>query len=130
MPIQHSSNFRNRMIGNTIALLEIAQERMMEVISGDTQKYVDVLFTSANLFAQEVEELRKDVDSKDSIIKALRADLDGTCRTVDGLRGEGLDLQVSNERLTRRVNELLKEVQILEERNHNQAIMLARKDRN
>lgn len=86
MPIQHSSNFRNRMIGNTIALLEIAQERMMEVISGDTQKYVDVLFTSANLFAQEVEELRKDVDSKDSIIKALRADLDGTCREVERLR--------------------------------------------
>ena len=86
MPIQHSSNFRNRMIGNTIALLEIAQERMMEVISGDTQKYVDVLFTSANLFAQEVEELRKDVDSKDSIIKALRADLDGTSREVERLR--------------------------------------------
>lgn len=96
MPIQHSSNFRNRMIGNTIALLEIAQERLMEVISGDTQKYVDVLYTSANIFAQEVEELRKDVDSKDAIIAELRRDLDGMSNELDYWRNRATKAEAKN----------------------------------
>ena len=45
-------------------------------------------------------------------------------------QGETIDLlEYKNKILREQVDSLLKEVQILEERNHNQAIMLSRKDR-
>lgn len=61
MSIQHSSNFQNRTMRTMISLLEISKERLMEVVPSDKQNHVDVLFTSANLFAQEIEELQKEV---------------------------------------------------------------------
>lgn len=60
---QHSSNFRSPMIQSTIAVLEMTRERLMESLSRDTDKQLlDCLFGSANLFAQEVETLQREVD--------------------------------------------------------------------
>lgn len=69
----------------------------MEVVPSDKQNHINVLFTSANLFAQEIEELQKKVDTlsleeyknkilsemvdeRDVIITNLRKDLDGMVR--------------------------------------------------
>lgn len=97
MSIQHSSNFQNHMMRTMISLLEISKERLMEVVPADKQNHINVLFTSANLFAQEIEELQKKVDTlsleeyknkilsemvdeRDVIITNLRKDLDGMVR--------------------------------------------------
>lgn len=97
MSIQHSSNFQNRTMRTMISLLEISKERLMEVVPSDKQNHINVLFTSANLFAQEIEELQKKVDTlsleeyknkilsemvdeRDVIITNLRKDLDGMVR--------------------------------------------------
>lgn len=71
MNIQHSSNFQNRTMRTMISLLEISKERLMEVVPSDKQKHVDVLFTSANLFAQEIEVLQKEVDRLNSLNKTM-----------------------------------------------------------
>lgn len=71
MSIQHSSNFQNRTMRTMISLLEISKERLMEVVPSDKQKHVDVLFTSANLFAQEIEVLQKEVDRLNSLNKTM-----------------------------------------------------------
>jgi len=71
MSIQHSSNFQNHMMRTMISLLEISKERLMEVVPSDKQKHVDVLFTSANLFAQEIEVLQKEVDRLNSLNKTM-----------------------------------------------------------
>ena len=71
MSIQHSSNFQNRTMRTMISLLEISKERLMEVVPADKQKHVDVLFTSANLFAQEIEVLQKEVDRLNSLNKTM-----------------------------------------------------------
>ena len=118
MPIQHSSNFSNALIRNTMAILEIAQERLMERISGDAQKYVDVFYTSANLFAQEMEGMQRSLNDKDTIIKNMKKDIDGMCSTIDRLQGESLSTYREKE-------ELKKEVERLRELNNNQAWLIA-----
>lgn len=66
--LQHSSNFRSPMIQSTIAVLEITRERLMENLSRDTDKQLlECLFRSANLFAQEVETLQREVDRLKSL---------------------------------------------------------------
>ena len=118
MPIQHSSNFSNALIRNTMAILEIAQERLMERISSDAQKYVDVFYTSANLFAQEMEGMQRSLNDKDTIIKNMKKDIDGMCSTIDRLQGESLSTYREKE-------ELKKEVERLRELNNNQAWLIA-----
>jgi hypothetical protein len=71
MSIQHSSNFQNHMMRTMISLLEISKERLMEVVPSDKQKHVDVLFTSANLFAQEIEVLQREVERLNSLNKTM-----------------------------------------------------------
>jgi len=71
MPIQHSSNFQKPLMRTMISLLEISQERLMEEVTGDKQKHVDVLFTAANLFAQEIEALQNEVDRLQSLNKTM-----------------------------------------------------------
>ena len=65
---QHSSNFRSPMIQSTIAGMEMIMERLKENLSRDTDKQLlDCLFGSANLFAQEVETLQREVNRLKSL---------------------------------------------------------------
>jgi len=59
------------MMRTMISLLEISKERLMEVVPSDKQKHVDVLFTSANLFAQEIEVLQREVERLNSLNKTM-----------------------------------------------------------
>ena len=60
--IQHSSNFQNSTMRTMISLLEISKKRLMEVVPSDRKNHVDALFVSANIFAQEIEVLQKEVE--------------------------------------------------------------------
>ena len=60
--IQHSSNFQNSTMRTMISLLEISKKRLMEVVPSDRKNHVDALFVSANIFAQEIEVLKKEVE--------------------------------------------------------------------
>lgn len=62
MSIQHSSNFQNSTMRTMISLLEISKERLMEAVPSDRKNHVDALFVSANIFAQEIEVLKKEVE--------------------------------------------------------------------
>lgn len=59
---------------------------------------------TATTLCQYVEDLKVLIDNQDSLVKALRADLEGTCNTVDSLR---------------------KDVERLGELNNNQAWLIA-----
>ena len=62
MSIQHSSNFQKRTMRTIISLLESSKERLMEVVPSDRKNHVDALFVSANIFAQEIEVLKREVE--------------------------------------------------------------------